>query len=122
MTSGRRMRWRRRNMTTENGVSWRKRWATGRWWGWKKRKRNWQYQTVHKAIYEKDSRARRGRYLKGIKRMSVTVRWWDEAKKNIILYKFEGKWTWDEFYPAYYESIEMMDSVDYKTNFIMDLL
>ena len=33
-----------------------------------------------------------------------------------------GKWTWEEFYPAYHASIQMMDSVDHKVNFIMDLL
>ena len=53
--------------------------------------------------------------------MSVHVEWWDDDKR-IILYEFSGKWTWEEFYPAYHESIQMMDSVDYKVNFIMDLL
>jgi hypothetical protein len=54
--------------------------------------------------------------------MSVTVRWWDEDQQTIILYEFTGKWTWSEFYPAYDESIRLMDSVEYKVDFIMDLL
>ena len=50
--------------------------------------------------------------------MSVTVRWYNDDKK-IIYYEFTGKWTWEEFEPAYDETIRMMDSVDHKIDFIL---
>ena len=50
--------------------------------------------------------------------MGVIVRWYDDDKK-IIYYEFTGKWTWEEFEPAYDETIRMMDSVDYKIDFIL---
>ena len=53
--------------------------------------------------------------------MSVTVRWYDDDKK-VIYYEFSARWTWEEFEPAYDETIRMMDSVDYKIDFILDLL
>jgi hypothetical protein len=53
--------------------------------------------------------------------MSVTVRWHDDQKR-IIYYEFVGKWTWDEFEPAYTETLHMMDSVDHKIDFILDML
>ena len=53
--------------------------------------------------------------------MSVTVRWYNDQKK-IIYYEFTGKWTWEEFEPAYTETLRLMDSVDYKTDFILNML
>ena len=53
--------------------------------------------------------------------MGVTVDWYDEDKRTIY-YEFTGKWTWDEFEPAYTRTIELMDSVDYKTDFILNML
>jgi hypothetical protein len=53
--------------------------------------------------------------------MSVTVRWHGENQR-IIYYEFVGSWTWAEFEPAYDETIRMMDSVDHRIDFILDML
>lgn len=53
--------------------------------------------------------------------MSVSVKWYDEAH-TIICYTFGERWTWEEYYPAYSETIQMMDSVSHKVDFIMDML
>jgi len=53
--------------------------------------------------------------------MGVIVRWYDDQKK-IIYYEFTGKWTWEEFEPTYDETLRLMDSVDYKTDFILNML
>ena len=45
--------------------------------------------------------------------MSVQVAW-DNHEKTIVRYVFEGKWTWDEFYPAYNKAIEMENSVTHR--------
>lgn len=53
--------------------------------------------------------------------MSVSIRWYDEAH-TIIYYTFSERWTWEEYYPAYDDTIVLMDSVPYKVDFIMDML
>jgi hypothetical protein len=53
--------------------------------------------------------------------MSVKVSWFDN-EHTIICYQFTGAWTWEEYRPAYDRSIEMMDTVDYPVDFIMDML
>jgi hypothetical protein len=53
--------------------------------------------------------------------MGVTVRWYND-EKTIIYYEFTGKWTWAEFEPAYTETLRLMDSVDYKTDFILNMI
>lgn len=52
--------------------------------------------------------------------MSVQIVW-DNSEKTIIRFIFEGKWTWEEFYPAHYKAIDMVKSVPYRVNVIVDM-
>jgi len=52
--------------------------------------------------------------------MSVAVRW-DSPEKTIVIYDIEGRWTWEEFYPAYNEAIAMELSVTHRVDVIVDL-
>jgi hypothetical protein len=52
--------------------------------------------------------------------MSVAVRW-SNLEKTIVVYDIEGRWTWDEFYPAYNEAIAMELSVTHRVDVIVDL-
>src|SRR5258707_1839983 len=52
--------------------------------------------------------------------MSVSVRWHYD-KKEIVLYIFEGIWTWDELYRTYNEAIVMETSVSYRVDVILDM-
>jgi hypothetical protein len=53
--------------------------------------------------------------------MTVTARWFDD-KKELVLYTFEGKWTWDELYPVYREAIAMEKSVSQRVDVVLDML
>lgn len=46
---------------------------------------------------------------------------WDNDKKTIVRYVFEGKWTWNELYPAYNKAIEMEKSMPHRVHAILDL-
>ena len=50
----------------------------------------------------------------------VNVYWVDEAK-TIVRYDFDGKWTWDDLYPAYNKAIEMETSVTHRVDVILDM-
>lgn len=52
--------------------------------------------------------------------MTIRVYWEDETK-TIVRYDFEGKWTWNELYPVYYEAIAMENSVPHRVDVILDL-
>lgn len=52
--------------------------------------------------------------------MSVQV-FWDNPEKTVVRYDFEGRWTWDEFYPAYKQAIEMELSVAHRVDVIVNL-
>ncbi|NWF70897.1 MAG: hypothetical protein HXY40_17570 [Chloroflexi bacterium] len=52
--------------------------------------------------------------------MAVEV-FWDNPQKTIVRYVFTGKWTWDEFYPAYYAAIAMEKSQPHRVHVIVDL-
>ncbi len=52
--------------------------------------------------------------------MSVRVAW-DNTAKTIVRYVFEGRWTWNEFYPAYDEAIAMEKSMPHRVHVIVDL-
>lgn len=52
--------------------------------------------------------------------MSVKVRWYDEAQA-IVLYEFQGDWTWDELYPQYDTAIAMEKSVTHRVDVIIDM-
>jgi hypothetical protein len=49
--------------------------------------------------------------------MSVQVRW-DNEQKTVIFYEFDGKWTWDEFYPAFEQARTMLAEVAHIVDFI----
>jgi hypothetical protein len=52
--------------------------------------------------------------------MSIKVVW-DNTERNIINFDFQGRWDWDELYAASDQATEMLDSVDYMVDFIMDI-
>jgi hypothetical protein len=52
--------------------------------------------------------------------MSIRV-YWENPQKTIVRYDFEGVWTWDELYAAYYEAIAMETSVTHRVDIILDL-
>jgi hypothetical protein len=58
--------------------------------------------------------------VKGTNPMSVSARWHDD-KKEIVLYVFEGFWTWDELYRTFNEALVMETSVSYRVDVIVDM-
>ena len=50
----------------------------------------------------------------------IDVYWVDEGK-TIVRYDFEGKWTWDDLYPAYNQAIEMETSVSHRVDVVLDM-
>ena len=53
--------------------------------------------------------------------MSVTADWYD-SKQDIVLYVFEGRWTWDELYAAYNKAIVMEKNAPHRVDVLLDLL
>ncbi len=51
--------------------------------------------------------------------MAVHISWGNEAKTYTV-FEFVGKWTWDEYYQARSEGIEMVKSVPHTVNLIVD--
>ena len=47
--------------------------------------------------------------------------YWEDADQTIVRYDFEGRWTWDELYAAYYEAIAMEHSVAQRVDIILDM-
>lgn len=52
--------------------------------------------------------------------MPVSVQWYDE-EQHIILYTFEGQWTWEELHGVLNEVSTMMGSVNHRVDAIIDL-
>ncbi|MFN8375086.1 MAG: hypothetical protein U0694_19695 [Anaerolineae bacterium] len=52
--------------------------------------------------------------------MSVRVLW-DNEQKTIVRYVVEGKWTWEEMYPAYNQAIEMEKAQPHRVHVILDM-
>lgn len=46
---------------------------------------------------------------------------WDDEQKQIIRVEVEGRWSWEELQTALARTIEMMDSVPHKVDFIIDV-
>lgn len=46
---------------------------------------------------------------------------WQNDKHDIVLYIFEGIWTWDEMYRTYTKAIDMERSVSYRVDVILDM-
>lgn len=47
--------------------------------------------------------------------------YWEDETHTLVHYNFEGNWTWDELYPAYYQAIEMEKSVPHRVDVILDM-
>ena len=47
--------------------------------------------------------------------------YWEDANQTIVRYDFEGRWTWDELYTAYYQAIAMENSVTQRVDIILDM-
>lgn len=52
--------------------------------------------------------------------MPIRVYWEDETR-TIVYYDFEGVWTWDELYTAFYQAIAMENSVCHRVDVILDM-
>lgn len=52
--------------------------------------------------------------------MTVTAAW-DNLDKTILLYEFEGHWTWDELHNAVNQARELLDQVEHQVDVIVDL-
>lgn len=46
---------------------------------------------------------------------------WDNEEKTAILWRFSGRWTWEDYYAAKRDVIAMMESVEHKVDSIVDL-
>jgi hypothetical protein len=46
---------------------------------------------------------------------------WDDEQQQLIRVEVEGRWSWDELQMALECTIEMMDSVSHKVDFIIDV-
>jgi hypothetical protein len=51
--------------------------------------------------------------------MTITVDW-DDAAKSTVLYKYTGRWNWDEYAAATKRGLELATSVDYVLDVIAD--
>lgn len=51
--------------------------------------------------------------------MGITVDW-DDPDKTTILYKYTGRWNWDEYAAATRAGLELATSVDYVLDVIAD--
>lgn len=52
--------------------------------------------------------------------MAMHVSWHDD-NKAIIRCNADGRWTWDELEAALHKTIKLMDSVEHKVDFLIDL-
>jgi hypothetical protein len=52
--------------------------------------------------------------------MPITVQWDNEAK-TIVLWTFEGRWSWDEFRAQQAASVALLSSVSHRVHVIADL-
>jgi hypothetical protein len=46
---------------------------------------------------------------------------WDDGQNKVIRVEVEGRWSWDELQTALKHTIELMDSVPHKVDFIIDV-
>lgn len=52
--------------------------------------------------------------------MAIQVQW-DDEHQQIIRVEVEGRWSWDELQSTLEHTIEMMDTVPHKVDFIIDV-
>jgi hypothetical protein len=53
--------------------------------------------------------------------MPVHVRW-DDPEHTIIYVRYEGRWTWEEFYQAVHDTQELSATVDHRIDVIAHML
>lgn len=46
---------------------------------------------------------------------------WTDASKTVILVKYEGDWTWDEFFAVADKGRALANSVSYRVDYILDM-
>ena len=51
--------------------------------------------------------------------MSIAVAW-DNDEHTIVRYRFDQRWTWDEFTAAKKQAVSLIDTVSHKVGIIMD--
>lgn len=51
--------------------------------------------------------------------MPVQVDWLDN-QQDIVILRFTGTWTWDEFFPARQQARELIQTVDHTVHIILD--
>src|SRR5688572_25029971 len=52
--------------------------------------------------------------------MAITTGWYD-PEQSIYLYRFEGRWTWHEFYDVYYPAVEQLRSANRRVDTVVDV-
>ena len=52
--------------------------------------------------------------------MPITTGWYD-PEQSIYLYRFEGKWTWQAFYDAYYPALAQVKATPHRVDTIVDV-
>lgn len=52
--------------------------------------------------------------------MPIIVKWYDTEKQNIC-YEVVGRWTWEDLFVAIDEAVQLLDTVDYPVNLILDM-
>ncbi len=52
--------------------------------------------------------------------MTVNIEW-DNAEKTVVRMEMVGKWTWTEAYDGSIRGYDMLETVDYPVNIIIDL-
>ncbi len=52
--------------------------------------------------------------------MAITVNW-GNPEKTYTIFKFMGKWTWDEYYASIKAGSDLIENVPYTVNILLDL-
>ncbi|MEP7288985.1 MAG: hypothetical protein ABI947_24795 [Chloroflexota bacterium] len=52
--------------------------------------------------------------------MSINVAW-DNDEKTVIIYTFVGQWEWIDYWTAIKDAAELLNTVTYKVDIIMDM-
>ena len=47
---------------------------------------------------------------------------WGNAEKTLVIYRFEGAWTWEEFFAGERESRRLLSTVEHKVNLLLNFL
>jgi tRNA A37 threonylcarbamoyladenosine dehydratase len=47
---------------------------------------------------------------------------WGNPQKTYTLFRFEGKWTWEEYHEAVAQGFELVKDCDYTVNILIDMM